>query len=238
MAKLCKDHIIDRDSKQLDLSIWLEDMFEKHELDNKYSPKIIMGDRAFDIFKTVIQGIEQTGFGTTAYKFNGHIIPKSWITIDYCINPYYIRITWEEPIKINDGIRINGMFTDDIFTTFFGDRRTVPVIKKVIYNDPATIILWSDHTKTVVQCQEGDVYDPEKGLAMAIAKKALGNTSRKLNDVLHKWEEKDSRGPLDFPWINKKVLKTCETCKYGDQKLSKKPCKSCDASFSNWEAEE
>ena len=41
MAKLCKDHIIDRDSKQLDLSIWLEDMFEKHELDNKYSPKII-----------------------------------------------------------------------------------------------------------------------------------------------------------------------------------------------------
>ena len=101
-------------------------------------------------------------------------------------------------------------------------------IEKVIYNNPATIIFWNDNTKTVVQCQPSDKYDPEKGLVMAIAKKALGNTSRKLNDVLHKWEKKEEPS----------VPHSCANCKYGDQKLSKKPCKSCDGSFGNWEAEE
>lgn len=48
-------------------------------------------------------------------------------------------------------------------------------IKKVIYNDPATIVFWKDGTKTVVKACEDDEYDPEKGLAMAISKKALGN---------------------------------------------------------------
>ena len=48
-------------------------------------------------------------------------------------------------------------------------------IEKVIYNDPATIVFWKDGTKTVVKACEDDEYDPEKGLAMAISKKALGN---------------------------------------------------------------
>lgn len=51
----------------------------------------------------------------------------------------------------------------------------VPKIKDVIYNDPATIVFWTDGTKTVVKCGDYDIYDPEKGLAMAIAKKTLGN---------------------------------------------------------------
>ena len=45
---------------------------------------------------------------------------------------------------------------------------------KVIFNDPATIVMWDDGTKTVVKC-EGEKFDPEKGLAMAITKKALDN---------------------------------------------------------------
>ena len=49
------------------------------------------------------------------------------------------------------------------------------VIKNVIFQEPATIVYWVDGSKTVVICQEGDIYDEEKGLAMAIAKKALGN---------------------------------------------------------------
>ena len=53
-------------------------------------------------------------------------------------------------------------------------RYTVPKIKKVIFNNPATIVLWEDDTKTVVKCGEDDVYDEEKGLAMAICKKLIG----------------------------------------------------------------
>lgn len=59
-------------------------------------------------------------------------------------------------------------------------------IEKVVFNEPATIILWKDGTKTIVKCQEGDTYDPEKGMAMAICKKALGNKGNYAN-VFKKW---------------------------------------------------
>lgn len=57
-----------------------------------------------------------------------------------------------------------------------------PTIERVICNDPATVVIWSDGTKTVVKCQDGDEYDPEKGLALCVAKKYFGNTG-KYNDV-------------------------------------------------------
>lgn len=47
-------------------------------------------------------------------------------------------------------------------------------IKKVLFSDPATIVFWADGSKTVVKA-ENEPFDPEKGLAMAISKKALGN---------------------------------------------------------------
>lgn len=58
-------------------------------------------------------------------------------------------------------------------------------ITKVIFNNPATIVLWSDGTKTVVKCDERDEFDPEKGLAMAICKKHFGGGF--YNDVFKKW---------------------------------------------------
>jgi hypothetical protein len=61
-------------------------------------------------------------------------------------------------------------------------------IKKVIFNNPATIVYWEDGTKTVIKVQEGDVYDKEKGLALCFAKKACGNTG-KYNNIIKKWCE-------------------------------------------------
>lgn len=58
-----------------------------------------------------------------------------------------------------------------------------PFIKKVIFNPPCTIVLWSDDTKTIVRTQNNEKFDPEKGLAMAIAKKALGNTGRYFDEI-------------------------------------------------------
>lgn len=69
-------------------------------------------------------------------------------------------------------------------------------IEDVIFNEPATIVFWADGTKTVVKCQDGDTYDAEKGLAMAIAKKALGNKGNYCN-VFHKWMNK---------YVEKRVL--------------------------------
>ncbi len=73
---------------------------------------------------------------------------------------------------------------------------TKPIPDRVIYNDPATIIIWKDGSKTVVKCMEGDEYDPEKGFAMAYLKKVLGKdygaTLRKyVKPELHKRDSFD-----------------------------------------------
>lgn len=62
-------------------------------------------------------------------------------------------------------------------------------IKKVIFNNPATIVIWEDGTKTIVKRQKGDRWDKEKGLAMAIAKKALGNKGNYCNLIKKHVEE-------------------------------------------------
>lgn len=49
------------------------------------------------------------------------------------------------------------------------------IISRVIFNNPATIILWADGTKTVAKAHGDDAFDPEKGFAVACAKKLLGN---------------------------------------------------------------
>lgn len=59
----------------------------------------------------------------------------------------------------------------------YRNRERLPEISEVIFNKPATIVKWADGTKTVVKTQGKERYNKEKGLAMAIAKKAMGNSS-------------------------------------------------------------
>lgn len=65
------------------------------------------------------------------------------------------------------------------------------LIKRVIFSDPCTIVLWADGTKTIVRCTD-EKFDKEKGLAMCIAKKSLGNKG-KYYDVFKKWIEEDEK---------------------------------------------
>lgn len=67
-------------------------------------------------------------------------------------------------------------------------------IRKVIFNDPATIVLWSDGTKTVVKCGPEDSFDMEKGLAMAIVKKMAGNDNR-FHKVFKQYTKKKKKEP-------------------------------------------
>ena len=59
-------------------------------------------------------------------------------------------------------------------------------VKKVIFNNPATIIYWTDGSKTVVKCQNGEPFDAEKGFVMAYLKKLLGNDNT-FNKEINKW---------------------------------------------------
>lgn len=83
------------------------------------------------------------------------------------------------------------------------DPYLIPGIAKVIYNPPATIILWSDKTKTVVKCCENDIYDPEKGFAMAVIKKLCGNDSALFHKLFKTWALESKDAPeMSIPPIN------------------------------------
>lgn len=77
-----------------------------------------------------------------------------------------------------------------------------PEIKKVHFSGPVTCVIWTDGTKTLVRCQDGETLDPEKGLAMAISKKFLGTNATGSNyyDEFHKWlpKKEEKISPKDW----------------------------------------
>lgn len=77
-------------------------------------------------------------------------------------------------------------------------------IKDVIFAPPATIVYWSDGSKTVVKCSEKDVFDPEKGLAMAIAKRCGGNKGSYYKEIQN-WVEKSGKKYPGKPAAGKAV---------------------------------
>lgn len=77
-------------------------------------------------------------------------------------------------------------------------------IKDVIFAPPATIVYWSDGSKTVVKCSKKDVFDPEKGLAMAIAKRCGGNKGGYYKEIQN-WVEKSGKKYPGKPAAGKAV---------------------------------
>ena len=73
-----------------------------------------------------------------------------------------------------EGTITGRMFFDEMHL-LYPEKIRKPIIKDVIFNNPATIVFWEDGTKTVVKCQGKEKFDPEKGLSMAIVKKVYGN---------------------------------------------------------------
>lgn len=124
----------------------------------------------------------ETTAADTFPKFEGHITGTAKVSYRSLDD---IRNDAEVPINIYRNI---------LNSTYGIGSSHIPEIKNVIFNDPATIVFWEDGTKTVVKCQDGDEFDPEKGLAMAIAKKAYGNKSNYCNKM-KKWLPKEE--PVD-----------------------------------------
>lgn len=83
-------------------------------------------------------------------------------------------------------------YIDEFYSSYFDDyinnlanvsknelyRNNKKLIKRVIFNEPYTIVIWTNGEKTIVKAQDGEPYDKEKGLAMCFAKYFLGNTCR------------------------------------------------------------
>ena len=110
---------------------------------------------------------------------------KSYIPndIDFIQTPYqYPKLRLD--VTLDSKQEIRWRYPDNTLTKNFS-------IKNVIFNPPATIVFWSDNTKTVVKCdQEHESYDPEKGLAMAISKKMLGDNKYEYYNTFLHWLKK------------------------------------------------
>lgn len=91
-------------------------------------------------------------------------------------NVHAYALTKEELDKMFDGIRF---YSKD--SPMFGIS-----IKDVRFSPPATIVFWSDNTKTVVKAQNGEPFDAEKGLMACIIKRITGNTGR-YNELFKKY---------------------------------------------------
>ena len=69
----------------------------------------------------------------------------------------------------------------------------MPRLKKVLFNPPATIAFWEDDTKTVVKCQNNDIFDPEKGIAMCYMKKFAGKQYGKNLEKALEFDRENNR---------------------------------------------
>lgn len=108
-------------------------------------------------------------------------------------------INYSDFSETTDGVRANWSSVSDSMDKFIKkmietyyikmeekNKMYIPEIKNVYFNDPCTVVIWEDKTKTIVRCSENDFYDPEKGLAMAIIKKIFGNDNS-FHKIFKKW---------------------------------------------------
>ena len=136
----------------------------------------------------------ETTAADTFPKFEGHVTGTA-------------RVSYRSLDDIRNDAEVPRNTYRNILNSTYGiGSLRIPEIKNVIFNDPATIVFWEDGTKTVVKCQDGDGFDPEKGLAMAIAKKAYGNKGNYCNKMkkwLPKEEQVDTNNILDSVFLPK-----------------------------------
>lgn len=120
-----------------------------------------------------------------SYDGSFYITPSCLKPVTYYESTYHIDETVIAAVQNGYYNKVEGVKTD---MNCKCNRNTVnPLeIKNVYFNDPVTVVMWNDGTKTIVRCSENDVYDPEKGLAMAIVKKTYGNDN-KFHKIFKKW---------------------------------------------------
>lgn len=95
--------------------------------------------------------------------------------------------TREFAIMPKDEAHMNVMLNRAFTNSYYGMYGTaLPSLKEVIFNEPATICIWSDGSKTIVKCEEGDTFDKEKGIALCFMKKINGNKGN-YNNVFKKF---------------------------------------------------
>lgn len=159
--------------------------------------KLVIGDQVIPIKVTNIEDKRSTAYGNWDTKIEAIVVDPSSKLDPNDISTWYPRtmianaegaISYSEYAKREVAKYIKREAAKKEVTNRksgpYPWGQSIPEIKEVIFNNPATIVIWKDGEKTVVKAQNGEAYDPEKGLVMAITKRALGNKGNYCN-VLH-----------------------------------------------------
>lgn len=78
-------------------------------------------------------------------------------------------------------------------------------IKKVLYNNPVTVVFWSDGTKTLCKCSKEDIYSKETGLSICVLKKLIGSSNtRKL---FYEWLPENDKNLVSLKDVRAKYKK-------------------------------
>ena len=81
----------------------------------------------------------------------------------------------------------------DFFASPFESSMSVmrkPVVRRILFTDPATIVFWDDGTKTVVKTTGDDKFVPYYGFLAALAKKVYGSNMR-VQEMIRPWLPKE-----------------------------------------------
>jgi hypothetical protein len=81
---------------------------------------------------------------------------------------------------------------DEFLNSIPNTTKNIPIIKNVIFNNPATIIYWQDGTKTIVKVMKSDTFNEEYGVAMCYMKKIFGS-STKFRKIVEKYTKKEDK---------------------------------------------
>lgn len=155
--------------------------------------------------------------------------PREGYTLAYCVpqekengETEYVEVGKLEgltPIITKDGLSFEGSVENnpqlkefiecvhDVFEKQREERIRMNIPKSVIFNNPATIVFWKDGSKTISKAHN-EAFDPEKGLAICYAKKALGDgyeASKKFDRIVKKYLPKAKETDDDEPKVNPAV---------------------------------
>lgn len=168
------------------------------------------------------------------------IVPSSWINRDYAscfdfkLAPSDGARTGINEMALNMKKYLDIVQKEYLSSPTFDKLADIPqfktsnLIKRVVFSDRKTIILWSDGSKTMVSCAEEEQLDPYMGFCAAFTKGFFGSkhqvekmvknadyqpskkTKKKISEVLKQLREDDTKNE-ELPEFLKKKLITDNT---------------------------
>lgn len=160
------------------------------------------------------------------------IVPSSWINRDYasCFKSMDGARTGIDEMALNMKKYLDIVQKEYISSNLaeYPTLMASSLIKRVVFSDRKTIILWNDGSKTMVSCAEEEQLDPYMGFCAAFTKGFFGSkhqvekmvknaeyqpskkTKKKISEVLKQLREDDTKNE-ELPEFLKKKLITDNT---------------------------